>query len=78
MTDKFMTVCGVCGSSFQFGPHRYDGRHIPMYKLTVCSSCYDANWDGWGPVWEARIIAHLNRQGIPVPQRNAKGWIPRE
>jgi hypothetical protein len=78
MADKFMVACGICGAQFQFGPHRYDGRHISTYKLTVCGSCYDANWDGWAPHWEPILIKHLNTNGIPIPSRNSKGWLPRE
>ena len=75
---KFMQVCGICGSQFQFGPHIYDGQHIARYKLTVCRSCFSANYDGWGPMVEATFLDHLKAQGLAVPERNESGWFPRE
>jgi hypothetical protein len=74
---KFMQTCQLCSSSYQMGPHRYDGKHIARYKLDVCGSCYSANWDGWGPNQERIILAHLEQKGIEVPNRNEKGWLPR-
>lgn len=76
--EKIMCSCSLCGRQFQFGPHRYDGKHIPRYQITVCMSCWDGNWDGWAPHLEERLIAHLQQKGIPIPERNAKGWLPRE
>ena len=78
MTDKFMTYCEVCGSEFQYGPHIYDEKHISSYNLTDCSTCYKMNWDGWASQWESKIIAHLKKNDIPIPERNKKGWLPRE
>jgi len=75
---KFMQKCGLCGSSFQFGPHIYDGKHIARYQLTVCRGCWDANYDGWCPALEPALLAHLESKGIAVPERNADGWLPRE
>ena len=34
--EKFMTSCELCGKSFRFGPHIYDGKVIPRYEITVC------------------------------------------
>jgi hypothetical protein len=75
---KIMEPCFMCGRSFQFGPHHYDGKFIRRYKISVCSGCWGSNWDGWGPSFEAKLIPHLNVLGLSVPKRNAKGWIPRE
>lgn len=76
--EKIMCSCSLCGNHFQFGPHRYDGKHISRYQITVCMSCWNGNWDGWAPHLEERLIAHLQQKGIPIPERNAKGWLPRE
>lgn len=70
--------CFACGGEFQFGPHIYAGKHIPAYKVTVCTTCYSANWDGWAPVYEPEILKHLKAEGIVVPLRNAGGWLPRD
>jgi hypothetical protein len=75
---KFMVRCFMCGSEFQMGPHRYDGKHIPRYKIDVCRACYDGNWDGWAPHCEERLIEHLEKEGISIPKRNKRGWIPRD
>jgi hypothetical protein len=77
-STKIMYPCFMCGHSFQFGPHRYDGHHIARYKISVCSGCWAGNWDGWAPHYEAKLLAHLEEQGLPIPDRNAKGWLPRE
>lgn len=74
---KFFYNCGICGANFQFGPHRYDGKHISRYNLTVCMGCWQGNHDGWGPSAEGRLLEHLKQEGIAVPPRNAKGWLPR-
>src|SRR5712691_6252889 len=70
--------CFCCGGKFQMGPHRYDGKYLSYYKISMCSSCYNGNWDGIGPYCEAKLIAHLEKENIPLPKRNAKGWIPRD
>lgn len=74
----FMMRCFNCNSEFQFGPHRYDGTHIQGYGITVCQTCYRANWDGWAPIWEPKIVKHLQDKGVPIPSRNSGGWLPRE
>ncbi len=76
--EKFMFDCELCGRPYQMGPHRYDGKRIPRYDISVCGSCYKTNWDGWGPKAESPILAHLERKGLPIPPRNEKGWLPRD
>jgi hypothetical protein len=75
--DKFIFPCFTCGNQFQFGPHRYDGENIPRYQICGCRTCYAASWDGWGPHHEQRVLAHLEKKGLPIPERNEKGWLPR-
>ena len=72
-----MIECQICGSMHQMGPGIYDGKQIPAYKLQVCKTCFEANWDGWAPVWEEVFLEHLKKEGIEVPQRNAAGYFPR-
>jgi hypothetical protein len=69
--------CFTCGHPFQMGPHRY-GAFIPRYQISVCRTCYEANWDGWSPRHDERLIEYLKASGLPVPKRNAKGWLPRD
>ena len=75
--DSGNPPCDMCGKKVQHSNHRYEGRMIPRYKLFVCQSCYDGNWDGWAPHSEGRLVAHLNAKGIPFLERNAKGLFPR-
>lgn len=67
--DNVMLKCPFCPTKFQFGPHRYDGKTIPRYRLTVCMSCYEGNWDGWNHAAEEILLAHLDKECIPVPRR---------
>lgn len=72
-----MIKCHTCDSEFKFGPHEYRGRKILLYDIMVCSSCFQANWDGWQPRLESRVTARLLEQGKPLPERNANGLLPR-
>lgn len=74
--EKIMKKCDLCYMSFQFGPHRYDGKYLSNYKMLVCSGCLRAHWDGVGPSHEKQFIKHLDANNIPLPERNAKGWYP--
>lgn len=70
--------CFMCGRQFQMGPHRYDGTFISRYQISVCRACYESNWDGWAPHWGEHIVAHLKKNKLPIPERNARGWLPRD
>ncbi|RLB11107.1 MAG: hypothetical protein DRG39_04810 [Deltaproteobacteria bacterium] len=76
--EKFRRQCFICNGKFQFGPHRYDGKYISKYNIIVCRNCYNANWDGWAPDYEEKLILHLKKEGLPIPERNEKGFLPRE
>ncbi len=75
---KIMDSCFMCGRQFQMGPHRYDGKFISGYQISVCWACYEGNWDGWAPHWEQILVAHLKKNKLLIPERNAKGWLPRD
>jgi hypothetical protein len=75
---KHMYLCQMCGAEYHMGAHRYDGKHIPRYNLDVCKSCYESNWDGWAPHYESKLVEHLRKQNLPLPERNEKGWYPRD
>ena len=68
--------CDLCKRPFQFGPHRYDGKPLNHYQMNVCSTCLSSNWDGVGSFHEPIFEAHLKAKGIPLPQKNRKGWYP--
>lgn len=75
---KIMIPCVCCGQDFQFGPHLYDGKVARLYgNAAVCLTCWDANWDGWSPSVEPQFLKILEDKGLPVPARNAQGWLPR-
>jgi len=74
---KNFCTCQMCGSEYQMGPHVYAGKHIATYDLDVCKSCYEGNWDGWAPHYGEKLVAHLKEKGIPIPEKNEKGWYPR-
>ena len=76
--EKFMNQCFMCGRDFQFGPHIYRGKGIPRYNISVCDTCYEGNWDGWAPECEKKLVEHLEKDGLPIPERNEKGWLPRD
>jgi len=73
-----MHPCFMCGSQFQMGEHIYDGKYIRRYDIVVCMSCWDGNWDGCTLDYETHLITHLEKEGIPIPERNEKGLLPRE
>ena len=78
MDQPYMETCFLCGEQFQFSAGVYAGAHISGYKVMVCGICYDGNREGWASHREWQLIAHLKREGTPVPPRNAQGWLPRE
>lgn len=77
--EKFMFRCGVCGKKYQHGLHRYEGHKLDLYGgIFCCDLCWEFNWDGWAPHHERVLLKHLKEKGLPVPERNAKGWLPRD
>jgi len=78
MSEQIWHECGLCGGRFQYGPHRYEGHFVARYKLVACDRCWHGNADGWGPAAELKVLAHLKRNWIAVPERNEKGLLPRE
>jgi hypothetical protein len=74
---RFMVTCDLCGDEFQFGPHRYRGKWVGVYKMYSCSACYDTSWDGIAPIYESRFKAHLLKHGIALPARRVNDLYPR-
>lgn len=77
-TFKHMYKCDLCKNDFQHGPHRYEGHLCKLYDIVVCDTCWESNWDGWNPRHEDFLIRHLKEKGMPIPERNSKGWLPRD
>lgn len=76
---KVVLTCAVCGSSFQFGPHIYQGHRLHRYGgIMVCNACWQGNCDGWAIHLEPLLLAHLNQNGLPMPPRGANCLLPRE
>jgi hypothetical protein len=76
--DPLQDICFICNSEFRMGGGVYNGHYIRRYQISVCDPCWAGNWDGWAPIHEGRLLAHLKEKGIPIPKRNAGGWLPRE
>jgi hypothetical protein len=73
-----MIKCFCCGREFRMGPGRYDGTRIPKYEISVCSTCYASNWDGWVDTMNDRLVRHLTERELPIPEKNKAGWLPRD
>ena len=71
-------ACGLCDRSVPYGPHRYEGSMNARYAIFVCNSCRDGNHDGWSPSYTQRLLVSLHQAGLPVPERNQKGLLPRD
>lgn len=76
--EKIMYTCDLCGFKYQMGRHIYDGKYIPRYELNVCKACYTGNHDGWSSRDEKQLLNHLKEKGLPVPDRNNDGLLPRD
>ena len=76
-TNAIVQTCELCGNGYQFGPHIYDGTFISSYKLWVCMSCFNGNYDGWNNRHNKKLEAHWSSHDIKFPKRNSKGFYPR-
>jgi hypothetical protein len=70
--------CDLCGQGFQYGPAAGLGTYVPAYQIMACDRCYAANRDGWAPHLEETVTRSLKAKGLRIPQRNAKGLLPRD
>lgn len=71
---KIMVECFLCRREFQFGPNRYEGRHVGEWGISVCSHCSRSPWDEVPPGYTQRVVEYLDAKGIPY-KRNAQGWV---
>ena len=56
----------------------YRGKYVGRYMIEVCDECYAGNSDGWTPPFESPLLAHLTEKGLPIPDRNKEGRLPRD
>ena len=77
--------CFLCGKQFERYSHVYSsqysgirGRYVGRYMIEACDVCYESNLDGWALRHERRLVAHLTKKGLPIPERNANGLLPRD
>ncbi len=78
LIKKTFLTCPLCGNEFQHGPHRYEGHRLTLYEgIFCCNYCWEGNWDGWGPDHEEFLIKLLEEKGLPIPERNEEGLLPR-
>ena len=78
MADVIERRCPLCAAHFKWGPHRFDGRKIEPYDIIVCNACWQRSWSGWGQPLDKGILQHLTERGLPIPERNERGLLPRE
>jgi hypothetical protein len=71
---KFMQPCFLCSRSFQYGPHRYEGRAINSWDIVICDTCDKSNWDGLVTEQHPRLMKHLAERGVTV-KMNPRGWL---
>ena len=74
--DREITAarCDVCGNWIPLPKLQ----HNSTYDIMVCPICHDTNEAGWAPVREGAVTQRLIEQGLPLPPRNDRGWLPRE
>lgn len=74
---RVMYPCFCCERQVQFGPGSY-GKVAKLYgNLPVCTTCWSANWDGWSPSVESKLLAALAERELPTPARNENNLLPR-
>ncbi|WP_139816892.1 hypothetical protein [Escherichia coli] len=71
--------CEICGKDIRFGPHLYEAHRLELYgNVFCCHDCWENNWDGWSPNAEPTILRILKEKNLQIPERNKKGWLPRD
>ena len=82
---RLMFRCFFCRNKFERDDHLYHGnltgyhgKYVGRYMIEVCDECYAGNSDGWTPPFESPLLAHLTEKGLPIPDRNKEGRLPRD
>lgn len=53
-------------------------KRVPGYKINVCIPCWTRADEGWAEKDEPTLFQALSRQGLLIPDRNARGRLPRK
>lgn len=70
--------CALCHNQYRDGPHVHEGVVLKSYGgIVVCQSCWEYNYDGWAPHRAKKLIELMEQKGLPLPQRNSEGFLPR-
>jgi len=77
-TKPFMEQCFLCKSEFQMGGSDYLGHFVKYYGINVCRGCFRGAKEGWPASAEVKLIPRLTELGKALPDRTAKGLLPRE
>ena len=72
---KILIECLLCKHPFQFGPHRYEGRHIGSWEMSLCDICLSSNQDGIIADHHPQLVEHLQFHGKTFTL-DEKGRIP--
>lgn len=80
MAEEFEQVipCQMCDTEFLTGRLGSHGHYVTAYQLHVCNTCYVCNLQGWAPLYEQKLVKHLEQRGIELPARNPNGLFPRD
>ncbi len=78
VTFKTQLTCDLCGKTFEHTPGRelIPVEKFHLFDMGICRYCSSGNEDGWSPNAEKEIINHLNKNELPVPDKNKKGYLP--
>jgi len=70
--------CAFCQATADLLIGKYPISNLHGYNLPICDLCRRSNYDGWRDPYEAKLLAHLEANDIPVPQRLDNGRLPLE
>src|SRR5690242_6436535 len=72
-----LSRCELCRGIMWMGHDLSQGRYIATYDLRVCYACWVSSSGGWHPRYDSFLLERLRQTGLPIPARNANGWLPR-
>lgn len=72
--QQYIVQCILCKSGLPYGGHRYEGRYVCAWQVSICNGCEQANADGIVPGSHADLLGQLEKLGVDV-RLNERGWI---
>ena len=72
----FKYTCFICERRYPMGPGQYEIKHNWLYDFNTCQTCLANNHDGWAPIYQKKILKHLEDNNRDIPERNESGWLP--